>query len=61
MQIGTPPGGMTFEADGSPKILPKPMDNYMQSKVGGCWLAAEFSERLGNAGVLCVVSNLKLS
>jgi NAD(P)-dependent dehydrogenase (short-subunit alcohol dehydrogenase family) len=56
MQLGTPPGAMAFDTNGAPKILPKAMDNYMQSKVGVCWLADEFSQRLGGKGILSVVS-----
>jgi len=56
MQEGTPAGGMSFDSKGRPQILPKPMANYMQSKVGGCWLAAEFAKRLGSKGILSVVS-----
>jgi hypothetical protein len=32
------------------------MDNYMQCKVGGSWLVAEFSTRLGGKGILSVLS-----
>jgi hypothetical protein len=46
---------MSFDGQGIPKILPKPMENYMQSKVGGTWLAAEFAKRLGSQGILSVV------
>lgn len=58
---GTPPGAMTFQADGVPVIRPKAMDNYMQSKVGSAWLAAEFAERLGKHGILSVVSEVRLA
>lgn len=56
MQLGTPAGGMSFDSQGTPKVLPKAMDNYMQSKAGGTWLAAEFAKRLGDKGILSVVS-----
>jgi NAD(P)-dependent dehydrogenase (short-subunit alcohol dehydrogenase family) len=55
IQLGSPAGGMSFDGQGIPKILPKPMENYMQSKVGGTWLAAEFAKRLGSQGILSVV------
>lgn len=48
--------GMTFARDGTPNVLPRARANYMQSKVGESWLAAEFSKRLGNKKVLSVVS-----
>jgi len=54
IQFGAPPGGMLFDANGTPKVLDKAMDNYMQSKVGGAWLANEFAERLGESGVMSV-------
>jgi len=54
MQLGTPKGGMAFDGTGSPTILKKAMDNYMQSKVGGAWLAAEFAKRLGIHRILSV-------
>lgn len=56
MQLGTPKGGMVFDGSGSPIILEKAMDNYMQTKVGGAWLAAEFAKRLGSHGILSVVT-----
>jgi retinol dehydrogenase-12 len=56
IQIGTPTGGMSFDSQGTPKVLPKALDNYMQSKAGGAWLAAEFAKRLGSKGILSVVS-----
>lgn len=57
LQAGTPPGGMQFESDGTPVVLNKKfMDNYMQSKVGDAWLAADFAEKLGKHGIMSVVS-----
>jgi retinol dehydrogenase 12 len=56
MQLGIPAGGMSFDGHGSPNILPKARDNYMQSKVGGTWLAAEFAKRLECKDILSVVS-----
>jgi retinol dehydrogenase-12 len=58
MQLGTPKGGMAFDKNGSPKILEKPMDNYMQSKVGATWLGAKFANRLDSHGILSVVSEI---
>lgn len=56
MQLGTPAGGMSFDFRGNPMVLPKNRDNYMQSKVGGTWLAAEFANRLESKDILSVVS-----
>lgn len=58
MHPGVQPGGMSFEKDGTPKVLTQTvrgMENYMQSKVGTSWLAAEFAKRLGGKGILSVV------
>lgn len=56
MTFGAPRDSMSFAADGTPNVLPKPLENYMQSKVGGSWLAAESAKRLGSKGILSVVS-----
>lgn len=63
MQLFSGASAMSFDTDGNPKVLPgdnhmqsRPGDNYMQTKVGGTWLAAEFANRLGNKGILSVVS-----
>jgi retinol dehydrogenase 12 len=53
---GLPPGGMSFQADGTPVVLTKFMANYMQSKIGDAWLADKFAKRLGEHGILSVVS-----
>ena len=37
------------------------MENYMQSKVGNVFLAAETARRLGKDGIISVVSNRKVS
>jgi retinol dehydrogenase 12 len=47
---------MNFEDDGTPVVLAKLMDNYMQSKVGAAWLGDKFAKRLGDQGILSVVS-----
>jgi hypothetical protein len=47
--------GMSFMQDGTPKVLQKPMQNYIQSKVGESWIAAEFAKRLGDKRILSVV------
>ncbi|KAJ5587536.1 uncharacterized protein N7459_003301 [Penicillium hispanicum] len=52
MHHGTPPGAMSFDSNGTPKILPKGFDNYMHSKVGGTWLAVEFAKRFEGKGIL---------
>ena len=51
-----PAGAMSFDSEGAPKVLPKAMDNYMQTKAGGTMLATEFAKRLGSNGILSVVS-----
>lgn len=56
MQLGTPAGVMSFDSQGTPKVLPKAMDNYMQTKAGGMMLAAEFAKRLESKGILSMVS-----
>jgi hypothetical protein len=56
MQFLKPGDGISFDANGTPKVLKNAMDNYGQSKVGGAWLAAEFAKRLGSKGILSVVS-----
>ncbi|TAQ91333.1 hypothetical protein B7494_g300 [Chlorociboria aeruginascens] len=52
LQVSVPPGAMQFQDDGTPVILTKFMENYMQSKVGGAWLAAYFAKRLGQHGIM---------
>lgn len=47
---------MIFAEDGVPKVLSKPMLNYIQSKVGASWIAAEFAKRLADDNILSVVS-----
>ncbi|KAH6705287.1 putative short-chain dehydrogenase [Leptodontidium sp. 2 PMI_412] len=49
-----PAGVMSFDSQGTPKVLPKAMDNYMQTKAGGTMLATEFEKRLGSNGILSV-------
>jgi hypothetical protein len=57
LQLWTPPeGGMIFDDSGSPKNREAAMDNYMQTKVGAAWLAAEFAKRLGSLGIFSAVS-----
>jgi len=51
-----PPEGIKFQPDGTPVVLTKGMDNYMQSKIGDAWLADKFAKRLGEHGILSVVS-----
>lgn len=47
---------MTFTPNGSPEVLPtKGLKNYMHSKVGESWIAAEFAKRLGDKKILSVV------
>lgn len=58
LMVDSTPGGMSFEADGTPVVLKKFMANYVQSKVGDHWLAEKFAKRLGGYGILSVVSSL---
>jgi len=55
LQISMPAGCMEFDDQGSPKVLPDKMANYVQSKCGETWLAAEFAQRLGGDKILSVV------
>jgi len=61
MHHGTPAGAMAFNLDGTPVIRKSTLENYMQSKVGGCWLADEFSKRLGSQNILSVVGDIGIS
>lgn len=56
LQLGAPSGGIQFDEQGTPKVL-KAFPNYMESKVGSAWLAYEYSNRLNEDGVLCMVSS----
>ena len=56
-QLGITAGGMSFDSSWNPNVLPrKNRENYMQTKVGGTWLAAEFANRLKSKDILSVVS-----
>ena len=48
-------GGVSFDEVGNPTVL-NGMNNYMVPKSGDAFLAAEFGKRLGNDGILSVVS-----
>jgi retinol dehydrogenase-12 len=50
LNLGTPPGGVAFDAQGNPVQL-KAMDNYMQSKGGVYLLSHEFSVRSKDTGI----------
>ncbi len=56
IQFDTPVGGMDFKDLGNPKMREKALKNYMQTKAGGAWLAAEFPKRLGQKGTMSVES-----
>jgi retinol dehydrogenase-12 len=58
LEFKTPAEKIAFDGNGAPVILDKPMENYMQTKVGGSWLAADFATRFGSSGILSVVSRL---
>lgn len=52
-----PKGGIIWdEALNKPKLLSGGMDQYMQTKVGGVYLAHEWGERLAGDGIVSVVS-----
>lgn len=55
MEAYSQEGGMTFTHDGVPLVLSGAMNNYMQSKVGESWVAAEFAKRLGDRNILSLV------
>ena len=56
LQADSREGGVNFDRSGTPVILTKGMDNYMQSKAGCAWLANRFAEKLGPKRILSVVS-----
>jgi hypothetical protein len=56
LSVDAPKGGMQFDENGVPVYLEKFMANYMQSKVGCAWLADKFAQRIGDKGILSVVS-----
>lgn len=58
LSVDAPKGGMQFDENGVPVYLEKYMANYMQSKVGCAWLADKFAQRMGDKGVLSVVSTV---
>ncbi|ORX93900.1 hypothetical protein BCR34DRAFT_550569 [Clohesyomyces aquaticus] len=51
--INTPKGGMRFDSAGNPAQL-KAMENYMQTKVGGYFLACELAEDQATDGIIHV-------
>jgi retinol dehydrogenase 12 len=51
----TPKGGVNFNEVDNPSVL-NVMNNYMVSKSGDVFLAAEFVKKSGNDGILSVVS-----
>ena len=51
----TPKGGINFNEVDNPSV-PKVMNNYTASKSGDAFLAAESAKKLGNDGILSVVS-----
>jgi retinol dehydrogenase 12 len=56
IDVGVPKGCIIFDESGNPKILPKQLENYMQTKSGMVFLSAEFAKSLRDDGVLSVVS-----
>jgi retinol dehydrogenase-12 len=51
----TPKGGINFNEVDNPSV-PKAMNNYMVSKSGDVFLAAEFAKKSGNDGIPSIVS-----
>ncbi|KAL9101942.1 MAG: hypothetical protein Q9163_002856 [Psora crenata] len=52
-----PKGGIMMTNDGSPKVIKNAMENYMQSKVGNVFVAAETAQRLSKDGIISVSVN----
>ena len=55
LEVGTPKVAVAFDKMGDSKLL-KGMDTYMQTKAGIAFLAVMVTRRVGNAGMLNVVS-----
>lgn len=53
--IQTPQGGINLEEDGQPVVLSDTMQNYMQSKCGNIFLAAEVSKALAKDNIISIV------
>ncbi|KAM6516847.1 short-chain alcohol dehydrogenase [Fusarium solani] len=54
---GSPPDGIQFDGDGSPRNHTSQGVNYGQSKAGNFYLAREFSKKLKDDGVVSVAFN----
>lgn len=46
--------GIEFDDQGTPKVLKKSFDNYVQSKFGGQFLAKDVASRLDKSGIMSV-------
>ena len=46
--------GIEFDTEGTPKVLIKPFDNYIQTKIGGQFLAKDVATRLDADGIMSV-------
>ncbi|KAI8664627.1 hypothetical protein NCS57_00504000 [Fusarium keratoplasticum] len=55
--LQSPPDGIQFDGDGSPRNHTSQGVNYGQSKAGNFYLAREFSKRLEDDGVVSVAFN----
>ncbi|KAM6530428.1 short-chain alcohol dehydrogenase [Fusarium falciforme] len=55
--LQSPPDGIQFDGDGSPRNQTSQGVNYGQSKAGNFYLAREFSKRLKDDGVVSVAFN----
>lgn len=53
--LQSPPDGIQFDSDGSPRNHTSQGVNYGQSKAGNFYLAREFSNRLRDDGIVSVV------
>ena len=57
VEMGTPKGGVAWDDEGNqPKLLKSQLENYMMSKVGNVFLARDTAKRLGEHGIISVVS-----
>lgn len=56
IDASSPPGGVEYDNDGSPKFHATTASNYGQSKAGNLFLTKWFRDELKYDGILCVVS-----
>lgn len=59
VELSTPKGGIVWDDDkGEPKLLKDQMENYMMSKIGNLFFTQDFAQRLGQHGIISVVSKI---